>query len=214
MLFALRMMNGLNPTLCSVDGGDGGEGGGGKPPEAPAPGHAEGDPVPEGRLKAFQAEKAKRQALEAELATMKAAQEAARVKTAEEQGQFKELYQENDAKLIAANAELEAFKAKEAARVEALTVKAQAAVDALPESLRALVPAGLSADDMMAQVQKLQALSPSGPTGTMGGGGKVPSTQIEATPAEKQEAERLMQNHKMLDLESALNLIRSKKKKS
>ena len=206
MLFALRMMNGLNPTLCSVDDGDGGEGGDGKPPVV--------DPAAEGRLKALKAERAQRQALEAELAAIKAKQEEDRVKAAEEQGRFKQLYEESNAERTAASVELEAFKAKEAARVEALTVKAQAAVDALPESLRALVPAGLSADDMMAQVQKLQALSPSGPTGTMGGGGKVPSTQIEATPAEKQEAERLMQNHKMLDLESALNLIRSKKKKS
>jgi hypothetical protein len=206
MLFALRMMNGLNPTLCSVDDGDGGEGGDGKPPVV--------DPAAEGRLKALKAERAQRQALEAELAAIKAKQEEDRVKAAEEQGRFKQLYEESNAERTAASVELEAFKAKEAARVEALTVKAQAAVDALPENLRALVPAGLSADDMMAQVQKLQALSPSGPTGTMGGGGKVPSTQIEATPAEKQEAERLMQNHKMLDLESALNLIRSKKKKS
>jgi hypothetical protein len=206
MLFALRMMNGLNPTLCSVDGGDGGEGGDGKPPAV--------DPAAEGRLKALKAERAQRQALEAELAAIKAKQEEDRVKAAEEQGRFKQLYEESNAERTAASVELEAYKAKEAARVEAQTAKATAAVEALPDNLKALVPQGLDADATLAQVERLKALSPSGPTGTMGGGGKLPTTQIESTPAEKQEAERLMQNHKMLDLESALNLIRSKKKKS
>jgi hypothetical protein len=206
MLFALRMMNGLNPTLCSVDDGDGGEGGDGKPPVV--------DPAAEGRLKALKAERAQRQALEAELAAIKAKQEEDRVKAAEEQGRFKQLYEESNAERTAASVELEAYKAKEAARVEAQTAKATAAVEALPDNLKALVPAGLDADATLAQVERLKALTPSGPTGTMGGGGKLPTTQIESTPAEKQEAERLMQNHKMLDLESALNLIRSKKKKS
>jgi hypothetical protein len=209
MLFALRMMNGLNPTLCSVDDGTEGDGGDGKPPVVVDP---DADPAAEGRLKALKAERAQRQALEAELATMKATQEAARVKAAEEQGQFKELYQENDAKLIAANVELDAFKAKDAARVEAQTAKATAAVEALPDNLKALVPKGLDADATLALVEGLKALGPTGPTGTMGAGGKLGKVNTETTGAEKAEITALQKNHPLMAEDTALRIIRARKK--
>ena len=202
MLFALRVMNGFSPTLCSVDDGTEGEGGGGQAP----------DPAAAGRLEAIKALRAEKQELAAKLEAIQAKQEGDRVKTAEEQGRFKELYQEKDSLLTATQQELEAYKVKEAARVEAQATKAKAAVEAVPEALRALVPAGLDADATLAQVELLRALAPGGPIGTLGGGGKLPKVQLEHTPAEKHAAEKLMQNHKMLSLPEALALIRTRTK--
>ena len=120
MLFALRVMNGFSPTLCSVDDGTEGEAGGGQAP----------DPAAAGRLEAIKALRSEKQELTAKLEAIQAKQEGDRVKAAEEQGRFKELYQEKDSLLTAAQKELDAFKVKEAARVEAQATKAKAAVEA------------------------------------------------------------------------------------
>ena len=62
MLFALRMMNGFNPTRCSVDDGTEGDSGGGQAP----------DPAAAGRLEAIKALRAEKQEL---AATLEAIQE-------------------------------------------------------------------------------------------------------------------------------------------
>ena len=206
MLFGVRrmMIDGFNPTLCMVEGGE--DLGGGTPPD-PAP----KDEADGGRLAALKAERAKRQELEQRLAAIEAEKEANRVKLAEEQGRFKELAEERNAKLTAAEQKLADYEAREAARAEAQAAKAKAAVDALPENLQALVPEGLDADATLAQVDRLRALTPAGPTGTMGAGGGV-SKVAEFTDAEKRSAEAIQKGHPLMTFETALAIHRQRNK--
>lgn len=208
MLFALRMMKegNFNPTLCSVEDGE-------PPPEGGAP-KVEEDPAAAGRLEAIKAIRAEKQALAAKLAAIEAEREAERVKQAEEQGKFQELWKEADAERQALKEQLGTLTAKEQARQEAQAAKATAAVEALPENLRALVPAGLDADATLAQVEKVKALAVTGPTGTLGGGGKKPMQAPEMTASEAREVEQMLKKHKLMDPEFALQQVRKRNQKS
>lgn len=203
MLFGVRrmMIDGFNPTLCMVEGGE--DLGGGKPPET--------DPAAEGRLEAIKALRAEKQELAAKLAAIEAEKEASRVKLAEEQGRYKELAEERNAKLTAAEQKLADYEARETARAEAQATKAKAAVEALPENLRSLVPEGLDADATLAQVERLRTLAPTGPTGTMGAGGKVTKVP-EFTDAEKRAAESIRAGHPLMSFETALSIHRQRNK--
>lgn len=208
MLFGVRMMKegNFNPTLCSVEGDE-------LPPEGGAP-KVEEDPAAAGRLEAIKAIRAEKQALAAKLAAIEAEREAERVKQAEEQGKYQELWKEADAERQALREQLGTLTAAEQARQEAQAAKAAAALEALPENLRALVPEGLSADATLAQVERVKALAPAGPTGTFGGGGKKPTTVPDVTPAEQREVDVLLAKHKLMDAPTALRIIRTRSQKS
>lgn len=101
----------------------------------------------------------------ARLAELSQAQEAHQRKAAEEQGKFKELFEQSDAarktieeQFRAAQEKVKALEGREAARLEALQARNEERLKALPEALQALVPEGLTPDQAEAQLAKLEAL--------------------------------------------------------
>lgn len=140
------------------------------------------DPKEAGYFKGMQAERAKRQALEARLAEIETAQQERERKAAEEQGEFKRLYEETTAKASSLEEEVNKYRAAEAARIEKLEASNEKALADLPEHLRGLVPEGLSPDAKAEQLAKLARIAgedlPKG--GRVGSSGKVPKETIPA----------------------------------
>lgn len=89
---------------------------------------------------ALQAERQRRQALEAKIAKIEADAQAAAAEAAKKRGEYEGLYNEALPKLTAAQERLAAYEAKEAARLERIAARNEARVKALPEAARALVP--------------------------------------------------------------------------
>lgn len=217
MIFGMRQMKNARgfgfgqwshpvPGVCCIEEEKPPEGGGGEKP--PEPSKAE-----VGQIAAIKAERERRQAAEAKIAEMEAAQEAARLKAAEEQGEFKKLYEESTGKLSALEEELNALRAEKAARLEAAKAEADRALEELPEDLRALVPDGLSPEAKLAQVRKVAALSKKekAPTGTRGaGGGRVKAPEM--SPQEANEVQKMRAQHRHMSEETALRLVRMKNK--
>lgn len=140
-------------------------------------------------LEAVQEERRKRQAAEAELATLREANAERQRQEQEQRGEFQRLYEEAKARLDALEPEAatlrEQVEATKAARKAAL----DEAVAALPEDLQALIPEGLTDDQREAQVKRLQGLATSraGETArvphggrTSGGGGPAKPLSPEA----------------------------------
>lgn len=75
---------------------------------------------------------------------------------AEEQGKFKSLYDETQAKLTAAEALVEEFQGRETTRADSLKASNKERLEALPEDLRDLVPDGLSPDATAKQIARLE----------------------------------------------------------
>jgi len=130
-------------------------------------------------LSTLKDERAKRQALAAELAELKAAQEAAAQKRAEEQGEFQALYEKAAPELETLRAEVDGYRTRETARIEALTASNAERVDALPETMKALAPPGLEPDALsnwLSLAEKQSAASQQRPAGTQTHGGTKAST--------------------------------------
>ena len=141
------------------------------------------DPKEAGFLEGMKAERAKRQAAEARIAELEAADAERSRKAAEEAGQFQDLYKQTQSEAEKLRAEVEQYRAAETARIERVEARNTAALEKLPEPFRALVPEGLSPDAVSEQIQRLAALAQqdAGPAGSRAGAGKPPK---EAIPPE------------------------------
>lgn len=160
--------------------------------ETPAPAD---DTPPEdakeaGFYAAMKAERAKRQELESRLAQFEQEQAEKARKAAEEQGEYKRLYEETTAKAASLEEEVNKYRAAEQARIEKVEARNEAALAELPENLRALVPEGMSPDAKAEQIAKLAKLASNDlPTGSRAGGG--PKAPKEPIPPEcSAEAQR------------------------
>lgn len=112
-----------------------------------------------GLRKALEAERAKRQEIATELAKLREAQEAAKRKAAEEAGEHKRLYDEIAPKYESAAKELEAYRAREAARMERLAARNAERVETLPEHLKALVPTGFDPESLNEWLDKAGSIA-------------------------------------------------------
>lgn len=156
------------------------------------------EPAPEPErtvpISALQEARAAKQALAAELAELKAAQEAAAQKRAEEQGEFQALYEKVTPELETLRAEVETFRTRETARVEALTASNTERIEALPETMKALAPPGLEPDALsnwLSLAERQATTTQQRPAGTQTHGGTVgTSIPAELTDRVKAEAEK------------------------
>ena len=133
--------------------------------------------------KARQAAEARAAELEQQLAAFKAQQEETERKAAEEQGEYKSLYEKALAELNPLKEQFSALTAREQARVDALTAANAEALKALPEGLRKLVPEGLDPEAMAAQIRAVQTLAKTG-----GPSGGIPPRQTAKGTEEIPEA--------------------------
>lgn len=145
------------------------------------------EPDKDGLLAALKAERAKRQEFATQLEALKAEQEAAAQKAAEEAGEHKRLYDDIKPKFEALTEELNGYRQREAQRVEALTAKNTERVATLAEHLKPLVPPNLDPDALSAWLDKAASIAPpTRPAGTQTG------TQTASIPQECiDEAKRL-----------------------
>jgi predicted phage gp36 major capsid-like protein len=119
-----------------------------------------------GLQEALTAERARRQEMEARLASFEAAQKKRDEDEARKRGEFEQLYTAASAREAQLTAELDTYKAREAARVEAVTAENAARLERLPENFRALVPDGLDPDAARQQIARLESvLTTNTPTG-------------------------------------------------
>jgi len=145
------------------------------------------EPAPEQErtvpLSALQEARTAKQALAAELAELKAAQEAAAQKRAEEQGEYQKLYEETAPKVESLTAELEGYRTRETARIERVTTANVERLEALPDTLKALAPEGLDPDTLagwLSRAEKQATTTQQRPAGTQTHGG----TKASGIPAE------------------------------
>ena len=134
-------------------------------------------------LSALQEARAAKQALAAELADLKAAQEAAAQKRAEEQGEFQALYEKVTPELESLRAEVDGFRTRETARIERVTTANVERLEALPDTLKALAPEGLDPDTLagwLNRAEKQATTESKRPAGTQTHGG----TKSSGIPAE------------------------------
>ena len=144
----------LKGGLCFEEDGELDEGGGGgedKPPED----KGEREKGMEAGLAAL---RKRAQEAEAQLAQFKAQQEEVARKAAEEQGEYRKLYEDLKAKHDPLAEQYEALSTREQQRIEALTTANDEALKKLPEGLRHLVPEGLGPEATAKQLQAVQAL--------------------------------------------------------
>ena len=114
---------------------------------------------------------------------MIAADEARTRQTAEEQGQFRELYSTVSTQLEQITAERDQYASRETTRLEALTARNAEAIKALPESYRTLIPEGMNPDEVAAQIERVKGIvgaQPTHPTGTQAHGGRPAGISDEA----------------------------------
>jgi hypothetical protein len=106
--------------------------------------------------------------MEARLASFEAAQKKRDEDEARKRGEFEQLYTAASAREAQLTAELDTYKAREAARVEAVTAENAARLERLPENFRALVPDGLDPDAARQQIARLESvLTTNTPTRTV-----------------------------------------------
>jgi hypothetical protein len=164
----------LSMVCRSPDDGVGGGGGGG----ADAGGGAGGGEAA-GQLAALQAERAKRQDLEARLAKIETDRKAADDAAAAKSGEYKALYEPLKAEHESAKGRLAEFEKREAERTEKVKTRNDARIKALPEAAaKALAPLAANlAPEALAEWmdEHLGALVADAggtrPAGTIGGGG-------------------------------------------
>jgi len=157
------------------------------PPADPPTGKAS-----QGLQATVKAEREKRQALEAQLAEIRAAQQAADEASKAEAGQYRELYEKLKAEREAELKELKALKGEKKARVEALTAKNTERLDALDDDWRDLIPEGLSPSALSKQLDKIEARMVAAEDRPAGGIlGKPPKKATVHIPVEhKEQCER------------------------
>ena len=150
------------------------------------------DKAASGILKDLQKEREARRAIQAQLEQLQKAQEEAARKQAEEQGEYKRLYEEAATKLEPLTQEVETYRQREAARIEAQQQKQQERKSALPETARMLIPDGIEGDALDAQLAKLEALVSKGSESLVAIGGRATGgggDDSKLTEAEKKHAE-------------------------
>ncbi len=153
-------------------------GGSGYPPPAHPPAYPPKTPPDHVPVSALQAEREKRQALEARLAKIEADQVAADRAAAEKRGEFEALYTETKGALEAAEKELADFRDRARARRQALEASNKERLSALPEDLQPLMVPGLDPAAAADQLTKLEALAEktaTRPAGGRRGGGTPPA---------------------------------------
>ena len=137
------------------------------PPDSAAPSEdTSSGSQTQGLQAALQAERKKRQEIEARLSSFEAEQRQRAEEDAKRRGEYEALYTEARSKLDTLTTELDSYKARETARLEALQSENRARLEALPESFRALVPEGLSPDAVRSHLGRLESvLSQATPSG-------------------------------------------------
>ena len=137
-------------------------------PSTPAP---PADPPNEGGQtrglqEALKSERARRQEMEARITAMETEKAAAEQLAAEKRGEFKQLWEASQEELLSIREQLLSHETRDAARAERLTAANVERLQALPETFRALVPAGLDAEATAEHLAKLESvLSQNTPTG-------------------------------------------------
>lgn len=157
----------------------------------------ENEPKPDkaeaGILKDLQSERAKRREAEAALAAFQEEQRKAADAKAAEQGEFKRLYEETLEALNPLKEEVQTYREREAARVEAQKARQIERRAALPDAVQALIPEGLEGDALDAHLSKLEAIAAKGAATIVATGGRSTGGGGDATAlteAEKKHAER------------------------
>lgn len=137
------------------------------------------------------AERERAEALQAQIDAFKASQAEQERKRAEEQGEFKRLYEDAMGKLSALDEEVSTYREKEATRVQQQAARQRARLEALPEAVRALVPEQLTGDALDSHLDKLETVAKAGAVevqiGGRANGGAVAGDQL--TKAEKEYAD-------------------------
>jgi hypothetical protein len=129
-----------------------------------------------GLLAALQAERARAKAASERLTALESAQAEAARKAAEEQGNYRKLYEEAAPKLT----RLQELEQREAARLEALAARNSERLGLLPEELRELAPPNADAETLASWIERAEKRVPREPTGTVARGGAPGSLPPEA----------------------------------
>jgi len=117
----------------------------------------------------------------------KAESEAARLKQLEEDGKYKDLYEQKTADLAERDAKLKSIQARETARLEHVTSENEKRTKVLSKALQDLIPGGLDADALAIHLAKLEAIHSKkvvvdvkGSGGKGGGSGATDPNEIAA----------------------------------
>ena len=144
-----------------------------------------------GLQEALTAERTRRQEMESRLSSFEAAQKKRDEDEARKRGEFEQLYTVASSQVDILTAELDTYKAREAARVETVTAENAARLERLPENFRALVPSGLDPDAARQQIARLESvLTTNTPTGGIPPRG-LKQTQEKIPESVIRDAERL-----------------------
>lgn len=138
------------------------------PDQAPEP--TEERTVP---LSSLKAERDKRQALEARLKAIEEANAEAERKRAEEEGRYRDLYEDLKAKHDEQAGTLSTLQERETARIEALQTSNADRILNLADNLRDLVPPGLDPEATAAHLDRLEKLDTTPPPPGMPPGGRT-----------------------------------------
>lgn len=160
-------------AVSGIDGED--------PPSEPAGTPDESQDKVRGLIEANKAERAKRQALEAELAKFQQAEREREEAEAAKRGEFQTIAEKYKAEAEAHAAELASLREQVEAANAARQTRIVEALGKLPEGLRQLMPDGLTLDAQEAHLEKLRAMAEatsSGPavSGRVAGTGGDPMT--------------------------------------
>lgn len=102
----------------------------------------------------------------------KASEKEAKRKTAEEQGQYKELLTVAEQRAAELEAKLASHLERETTRLEAVTAENEKRRKGLPKALADLIPDGLDADAVARQIDRLERLKGDKSVAVHGGGGR------------------------------------------
>lgn len=115
-------------------------------------------------------------ALKAELDRIKAAQQDAERRAAEEQGRFKDLYEAEKSKVSTYESQLSEYQEREQSRLAALADRNTQRIEALPEQFKALVPEGLGPEAVAGWLDRVPVEAPPPP---MAAGAKVGAQKVK-----------------------------------
>lgn len=138
-----------------------------------------------GLQEALQAERKRRQEMEARLSAFEQKQREQAEAEAKKRGEFEALYTSAKSEMEKISSELASYKTKEANRIQALQAENAERLRNLPENFRALVPDGLDPDSTRSQIARLESVlgqaTPSGgipPRGTKPAQEKIPEAAL------------------------------------
>lgn len=143
-----------------------------------------------GLQEALQAERKRRQEMEARLSAFESKQREQAEAEAKKRGEFESLYTSARSEMQKIQDELAAYKTREAERVQRMQAENAQRLQNLPENFRALVPDGLDPDATRSQIERLESvLGQATPTGGIPPRGTKPA-QDKIPEAALLEAER------------------------